>query len=88
MAYRCVNCDYTENRRFKNGRCPRCDSYNIKSEKERLDYRQHRKHLSLGKGLLFAALLALLAYGIWDRYNNPPLSLEEEYQQLLKQFQD
>lgn len=87
MAYRCVNCDHTESKRFPNGRCPRCGSYNIKSEKERLDYTHYRKRLSLGKLVLFVALLSLLAFAVWERYENPPLSLDEEYRLLQQQSQ-
>lgn len=85
MSYRCMSCNYTESKYFPNGRCLRCNSYNVKSEKEPVGYKQYRKHLSLKKVLLFIGLVALLAYGVWYRYQNTPLSLDEEYHLLQQQ---
>lgn len=76
MAYLCNDCGNQSSRKFPGGKCPACDSFNIKSTAP-VSTRQAIKEKE-PKTLLELVLLCLLwgglAYGAWDRYlrQEPP----------------
>lgn len=71
MAYRCLDCGYQAARKFPAGRCPACDSFNIKSTQpvdDEAKPRREKEPKTLIELVLMVGLWALLLYGAWDKY--------------------
>jgi hypothetical protein len=69
MAYICNDCSNRSTKRFPNGKCPACDSYNIRStDKFTLTTTQERKPKTLFEIVILILLWGLIAYGGWSKY--------------------
>jgi len=69
MAYICNDCSNQSTKRFPNGKCPACDSYNIRStDKFTLTTTQERKPKTLFEIVILVLLWGLIAYGGWSKY--------------------
>ncbi len=68
MAYRCLDCSNQSSKKFPAGRCPACDSYNIKSDHRGLLYEKEKPKKTMAEIFIMAVLWALLIAGIVDRY--------------------
>ena len=69
MAYICNDCSNQSTKRFPNGKCPACDSYNIRStDKFTLTSTQERKPKTLFEIVLLVLLWGVIAYGAWNKY--------------------
>lgn len=68
MAYRCLDCSNQSSRKFPGGRCPACDSYNIKSENTLVGHDREKPKKTLFEIGVMSLLWGLLLLGIWDRY--------------------
>ena len=69
MAYICNDCSNQSTKRFLNGKCPACDSYNISStNKFTVTSTQERKPKTLIEIVILVLLWGLIAYGGWSKY--------------------
>jgi hypothetical protein len=67
MKYQCLDCSYKAAKRFPEGCCPACGSFNIRSAKTKTEHEE--KPAFNGFRLFFLIILWVgLLYGIWDRY--------------------
>lgn len=68
MAYQCLDCSYKSQVKFPGGKCPACDSYNIKNSggmKVSDDIKEPKTKVEIATLILF---WGVLIWGIWDRY--------------------
>lgn len=69
MAYICNDCGNKSSQKFPGGKCPACDSFNIKSTQTSTRQAINDKEPKTMFELLIMFLLwGALAYGFWDRY--------------------
>ena len=69
MAYICNDCSNQSTKRFPNGKCPACDSYNISStNKLAASTKIDRKPKTLIEIIILVLLWGLIAYGAWNKY--------------------
>lgn len=69
MAYICNDCGNKSTRKFPGGKCPGCDSFNIKST--HITTRQaikDKEPKTLMEIVLLCLLWGVLGYGAWDKY--------------------
>jgi|JI8StandDraft_1071087.scaffolds.fasta_scaffold633578_1 hypothetical protein len=69
MAYICNDCGNRSSRRFPGGKCPACDSFNIRGTA--MNTRQalrEKEPKTLFELLLMLLLWGALGYGVWDRF--------------------
>ena len=76
MAYLCNDCGNKSSRKFPGGKCPACDSFNIKSTAPTSTRQaiREKEPKTLLEIVLLCLLWGALAYGAWDRYlrKEPP----------------
>lgn len=67
MAYKCLDCSYTAKAKFPAGKCPACDSFNVRGAKSKAGpVSKERKTIG---DIVFAVLLwGVLIWGFWDQY--------------------
>ncbi|RZU47982.1 hypothetical protein EV700_0951 [Fluviicoccus keumensis] len=69
MPYLCNDCGNKSSRQFPGGRCPACDSFNIRnttpSTRQAIREKEPKTLLEI---VLLCLLWGALAYGAWDRY--------------------
>lgn len=69
MAYICNDCGNKSSKQFPGGKCPACDSFNIKSThistRQAIREKEPKTMLELA---IMVLLWSLLAYGAWDKY--------------------
>lgn len=69
MAYLCNDCGNKSSKKFPQGKCPACDSFNIKSThtgtRQAIREKEPKTLLEL---VLMVLLWGLLIYGAWDKY--------------------
>lgn len=69
MAFICNDCGNKSTKKFPAGKCPACDSFNIKSTqistKQAIKEKEPKTLIEL---VIMALLWGLLAYGVWDKY--------------------
>jgi hypothetical protein len=69
MTYTCKDCSHTSNKKFPNGKCPACDSYNISSTNKLAESTTKEKKPKKKIEIVILVLLwGLIAYGAWDKY--------------------
>lgn len=68
MAYRCLDCGNRSSKKFPGGRCPACDSYDIKSDRIPLSHEKEKPKKTLLEIMIMSVLWGLLFLGVWDRY--------------------
>ena len=72
MAFICNDCGNQSTKKFAQGKCPACDSFNIKtthkSTKQAIKEKEPKTLIEL---VVLALLWGLLAYGAWDKYLKP-----------------
>lgn len=68
MAYRCLECGNRASKKFPGGRCPACDSYNIKSSVGVVSHEREKPKKTLFEIIVMSLLWGLFLWGIWDRY--------------------
>jgi hypothetical protein len=69
MAYLCNDCGNKSSRKFPGGKCPACDSFNIKSTQTSTRQAINDKEPKTMFQLVIMFLLwGALAYGFWDRF--------------------
>ncbi len=69
MVYICNDCSNQSTKRFPNGKCPACDSYNISStDKPTLSTAPKRKPKKLIEIVILILLWGLIFYGAWNKY--------------------
>ena len=65
MAYQCLDCSYKASKKFPAGKCPACDSFNIRGKKK-VQAPVSKKRDSMGKTILMVLLWGVVFYGAWD----------------------
>ena len=68
MAYQCLDCSNRSSKKFPAGRCPACNSYNIKSDRQGKVYEKDKPKKTLSEILIMVVLWGLLLLGLVDRY--------------------
>jgi len=69
MVYICNDCSNQSSKKFPNGKCPACDSYNISStDKPTLSTTPKRKPKKLIEIVILVLLWGLIFYGAWNKY--------------------
>jgi hypothetical protein len=69
MTYTCKDCSHTSSKKFPNGKCPACDSYNISSTNKLAEpTTKERKPKTMIEIVILVLLWGLIAYGAWDKY--------------------
>ena len=69
MAYICQACSYRAKTKFPGGKCPACDSFNIKSDREaKSDATRQQERKTFVEYFILVLFWAVLIWGIWDRY--------------------
>ncbi len=64
MAYRCLGCGNRSLKKFPQGRCPACRSYNVESDSSLGQELYKRPQWRLRDATLLLVLLLCLAYGV------------------------
>lgn len=72
MAYICNDCGNRDTRKFPGGRCPGCDSFNIRSTHGGMQDIKEREPRTMFELSILALLWGLLAYGAWDHFLRKP----------------
>jgi predicted ATP-dependent serine protease len=68
MAYQCLDCSNQSSKKFPAGRCPACNSYNIKSDRQGMVYEKDKPKKTLAEILIMSVLWGALLLGVIDRY--------------------
>ena len=69
MSYTCKDCSHTSSKKFPNGKCPACDSYNISSTNKLAEpTTKERKPKTMVEMVILVLLWGLIAYGAWNEY--------------------
>jgi len=68
MSYTCLDCGNRSSKQFPGGRCPACDSFNIKSKRKKDSGVETEKPSSNVQRFLLVFLWILVAYGVWKNY--------------------
>ncbi len=68
MAYICQDCTYKANKRFPEGRCPACGSFNIRSDRSKEDVKQEKDKKTPLEIFIMVLVWGVLIWGVWDRY--------------------
>jgi hypothetical protein len=71
MAFICNDCGNKFTRKFPNGKCPACDSFNIKSTHSVQDTKRairEKEPKTLIELVIMCMVWGLLGYGVWDQY--------------------
>lgn len=69
MAYICNDCGNRASQKFPGGKCPACDSFNIRSDRPSTRQAIREKEpRTLFELVILVLLWGLLAYGVWDRF--------------------
>ena len=72
MAFICNDCGNKSTKKFPQGKCPACDSFNIKTtHKTTQQAIKEKEPKTLIELVILALLWGLLAYGVWDKYLKP-----------------
>ena len=72
MAFICNDCGNKSTKKFPQGKCPACDSFNIKTtHKTTQQAIKEKEPKTLIELVILALLWGLLAYGAWDKYLKP-----------------
>lgn len=66
MGYKCLDCGNRSTKQFPGGRCPACDSFNVKRTGKSIEAHEQKRPLS--QKILIAVFFALLGYWGYD-YN-------------------
>ena len=68
MSYQCLDCSYRSKTKFPGGKCPACDSYNIRKPagmRVADDIKEPKTKVEIFTLVLF---WGVLLWGVWDRY--------------------
>ncbi len=72
MAFICNDCGNKSTQKFPHGKCPACDSFNIKSThlstKQAIQEKEPKTLIEIA---IMCIVWGLLGYGVWDRYLRP-----------------
>ena len=69
MAYICNDCGNKSSKQFPGGKCPACDSFNIKSTQQSTRQAIKAKEpKTLFELVIMVLLWAVLIYGAWDKF--------------------
>lgn len=72
MAFICNDCGNKSTKKFPAGRCPACDSFNVKSNNTTREAIREKEPKTLIEIIIMCLMWGLLAYGVWDRYLHEP----------------
>lgn len=64
----CRDCGNKSSKKFPGGKCPACDSYNVKSTSGTREAIREKEPRTLVELVIMCVVWGLLAYGVWDRY--------------------
>jgi len=69
MSYVCLDCTHRSKKKFPGGKCPACNSFNIKSDsKPQADTSRQQERKTLVEYFILILFWGFLLWGIWDRY--------------------
>jgi hypothetical protein len=69
MTYTCKDCSHQSTKKFPNGKCPACDSYNIITTNKLPELStQERKPKTKIEIVIVVILWGLIGYGAWNKY--------------------
>ncbi len=68
MAYKCLDCGNKSSNRFSGGRCPACDSFNIKRVNKAIIQPIEKERKTVLEIILMVLLWGLLIYGFWEKF--------------------
>ena len=84
MAYICLDCSNKSSKQFPGGRCPACDSFNIKTTHKKVDNKPQRKKKTFTEIIIMSSLWFIFIYGAYQHYfdeetpfEDKPLTLQE-----------
>lgn len=71
MAFICKDCGNKSTRKFPGGKCPACESYNIRNTSSTREAIREKQPKTLMEILILCVVWILFIYGAWDRYLRP-----------------
>lgn len=78
MAFICNDCSYRSAEKFSGGKCPACDSFNIKADHKTVPKRSNKRQRTTIEFVILIVVWLALAYGVWDRYIKAPKAINEK----------
>lgn len=67
----CRDCGNKSSKKFPGGKCPGCDSFNIKNTNSTSEAIREKEPKTLVEIVIMCLVWAFLAYGVWDKYLSP-----------------
>lgn len=85
MAFICKDCGNKSSTKFPGGKCPACESFNIRNTSSTKEAIREKEPKTLIEIVILAMVWILFAYGAWDRYLRPePVKAEAKAVETLQ----
>ena len=67
----CRDCGNKSSKKFPGGKCPACDSFNVRNTSSTREAIKEKEPKTLLEIVIMFVVWGLLAFGVWDRYLSP-----------------
>jgi hypothetical protein len=71
MAFICKDCGNKSSTKFPGGKCPACNSYNIRNTNSTREAIREKEPKTLVEIVIMFLVWGLLIYGVWDKFIKP-----------------